>query len=131
MLRYKYDFQWDLQNAKWTLAEFKWLKDHRIVVFYPNFIRWIWLLLWIVISKKPTLEINSDVISFWVSSGTWGSYHPERNSISICPWKIKDSPGGNLESLIVHELVHLEHPELGNLSFEERENKIEEFTLDR
>jgi hypothetical protein len=129
MLRYKYNLNWDLQNAKWTLSELKWLNENRIVVFYPNFFRWLWLLFWIMISKKPSIVVTKDITCYWVSSGTWGSYHPDLNAISICPWKVKDSPGGNLESLIIHEIVHLEHPELSNLSFEEREKKIEDYTL--
>ena len=70
--------------------------------------------------------MDEGITCYWVSSGTWGSYNPDKNIISICPYLIKNAPGG-LEGVIKHEITHLNHPEADNMrSHEEKEKYINE-----
>ncbi len=83
---------------------------------------------WLIFSKKPKIEVDQDVTCYWVSSGTWGSYHPDTYEIRICPWKINRSPDKNALGVIRHELMHLQHPEADGLKHEEKEKFIENLT---
>ena len=130
MIKYRYNLKKDIKNAIWTINDRGWFKDHSdIVVFWPNPLRWLWLMLWMMLSKKPNLEYEKDITCYWVSSGTWGSYHPDNNEIRICPWKIKTSPDGSVEEVIKHEITHLLHPEADEFEHDEKEKYIEKETL--
>jgi len=131
MIIYKYSLKKDIKNALWTIGDRAWFRKHpAIVVFWPNIFRWFWLLSWILFAKKPKADyFSQDIVCYWVSSGTWGSYHPEENAISICPWKIKESPDKNIEGVISHEITHLLHPEADVMNHEDKERYIEEVTL--
>lgn len=126
MIVYKYDYKWDIKIAHRTTRKRKWFEEHNLVVFYPNILRWVWLMFWTLTSKKPLIAIGDAVTCYWVSSGTWGAYHPDKKAISICPYLIKNAPGG-LEGVIRHEITHLNHPEADNMdNHEEKERYINE-----
>ncbi|MFH1899563.1 MAG: hypothetical protein ABIJ82_03820 [Patescibacteria group bacterium] len=128
MLVYKYNYRWDLQNANWTIRKRRWFEEHNIVVFYPSILRWFWLMFWILVSKKPSVAVKESITCYWLSSGPWGAYHPDKNAVSICPWMIKDAPGG-LEGVIKHEIAHLNHLEADTMdSHEEKEKYIEKYS---
>jgi len=125
VIKYRYSLVRDIKNAIWTINDRKWFKEHSsIVKFWPNPIRWLWLLFWIISTKKPNIETEESIVCYWVSSGTWGAYHPDDMSISICPWKLEQCPD-DLEELIKHEILHLEHPEMDTLEHEKKERLIE------
>lgn len=132
MIRYKYSLLKDIKNALWTIGDREWFKEHSsITVFWPNPLRWIWFLLWFIFAKKPTIQTENDIICYIVSSGTWGAYHPDEMAISICPWKISESPDKNMEGIIRHEITHLEHPEADSWEHYEKENYIEKLTTQK
>lgn len=125
MVIFKYNIIKDIKNALWTIKDYKWFKEHNdIVVFWPNPLRWVWLLIWIVFTKKPRVESKDNIACYWVSSGTWGAYNTKDMSVNICPWKMKQCPD-SLEDLIAHEILHLEHPEANDLPHNEKEKYIE------
>jgi hypothetical protein len=51
-------------------------------------------------------------------------YHPEDYSISVCPYKIENAPGG-LEGVIRHEIEHLKHPEADEMPHTAKEAYLE------
>ncbi len=97
-------------------------KKHNIVYFKPTRERKAWLKKWLKDVKLPKIECKRDITCYWRDFGTWGMYHPEDNSISICPYEIERA--GGLEQVILHEIVHLEHPELDKLPHNQKEDKI-------
>jgi hypothetical protein len=119
MIIYKHwkDFAEDIDKA----ASF--CQQHNIVYFKPSKEREQWLVKWLETVQLPVIETSPDIICYFRSYGTWGMYHPENNSISICPYKI-DKAGGLLAT-IQHELIHLHHPEFEGLSHEIKEQFIQ------
>jgi hypothetical protein len=97
-------------------------KEHNIVYFKPTPERKAWLENWLKTVKLPVIESDPDVICYWRYFGVWGEYHPEDNSISICPFEIERA--GGLEEVIKHELEHLKHPEANNLPHKDKEDYI-------
>ncbi|MFH0874074.1 MAG: hypothetical protein V1846_04540 [Candidatus Komeilibacteria bacterium] len=119
MIAYKYSLIEDLRWSYRTLSNLKWLKQKKLVVFYPNIFRM--LLLWF---KRPKIELFSDrdIICYWVHCGTWGAFTPP-NKIFICPWEIENAGGFN--KVIDHEIKHLiYYEETKHLEHEEREKII-------
>lgn len=124
MITFKYSFYWDFV---WFFRNFKnrkWLKEKNIVYINFSFSQ-----LFKNIFHKKNISIKSDqfkfdgdVICYWLSSGTWGSYtYPDK--IFICPKDIKKV--GGLERVIEHELKHLKYYlEVEHLKHEEKEKKI-------
>jgi predicted SprT family Zn-dependent metalloprotease len=102
----------------------KFCKEHNIVYFAPTKKLKTWLEKWLETAKLPVIGTEHNIICYWRYFGTWGMYHPKDNSISICPYKIENAPGG-LEGVIKHEIKHLQHPEADNMRHEEKENYIE------
>ena len=98
-------------------------KKHNIVYFKPSKKRKVWLKKWLKTAKLPRIECEPDIICYWRDFGTWGMYHSEDNSISICPYEI-DKAGG-LEEVIKHEIAHLKHPEADNMPHEKKEEYVE------
>jgi len=129
MIKYRYSLIKDIKNAIWILGDRKWFKNHDVVVFWPNPLRWIWLLFWIIFSKKPVIKADRDIVCYLVSSGTWGAYHPEEYAISICPWKINQSIDKGIEGVIRHEILHLEHPEGDEMDHAEKEAYVDNFSF--
>lgn len=124
-MKYRYSLKKDIKNTYWTLKDYTWFKNHPdVVVFWPNPIRWLWLMTWLLITKKPKIKNSGEIICYFVSCGTWGAYHPDENAISICPYKINKSPDGNILDVIHHELLHLKHPEADELEHNEKEMYI-------
>lgn len=99
-------------------------KKHNIVYFKPTPQLKRWLSNWLKVTKLPTIECKPDVVCYWRSFGTWGMYHPDDFSISVCPYKIENAPGG-LKGVIKHEIAHLLHPEANGMSHVEKEKYIE------
>ena len=97
-------------------------KKNNIVYFKPSKKRKAWLKKWLKTAKLPKIETDKDIICYWRDHGTWGMYHPEDNSISICPYKIEKA--GGLEKVIKHEITHLQHPEANKMPHKEKEKYI-------
>lgn len=118
MIIYKYieDYFEDDPGAK------AFCKEHDIVYFTPTPERKAWLENWLKTAKLPVIECTPDVVCYWRYFGVWGEYHPNNNSISICPIEIEKA--GGLEEVIRHELVHLQHPEANEMPHEEKEDYI-------
>ena len=118
MVIYKYveDYFQDDPDAE------SFCKRRNIVYFPPTDDRELRLQGWLKTVVLPKIESDPDVICYWRSYGTWGMYHPDDNSISICPFEI-DRAGG-LENVIRHELKHLQHPEADELPHEAKEKVI-------
>lgn len=122
MVIYKY-----IQNLfKPDLQEEKFCEKHKIVYIKPTDERKKWLEKWIKTAKLPTVETSQDIICYWRYFGTWGMYHPEDKSISICPINIEKAPGG-LAGVIRHEILHLHHPEADKMLHGEKEKYIDHF----
>lgn len=119
MIIYKY-----IENFKDDPNSEAFCKEHNIIYFKPTPKLKIWLEKWLKTTKPPVIECKPNIICYWRYFGTWGMYHPEDNSISICPYKIDNVPGG-LEGVIRHEIEHLRHPEADTMPHEEKENYIE------
>lgn len=79
---------------------------------------------WLKKAKLPEINCEPDITCYWRPYGTWGMYHPEDNSISICPFEIEKA--GGLKEVIKHEIKHLMHPEANDLPHEEKEKVISE-----
>lgn len=73
--------------------------------------------------KGPKIITTKNITCYWLSSGTWGTYYEDENAIGICPWKIEKE---GLANVIIHEIVHLEHPEAENMTHKKKEEYIEE-----
>lgn len=99
-----------------------WCKEHQIVYFKPSKERKEWLKNWLKTVKLPQIECTPDITCYWRDFGVWGMYHPEDNSVSICPFEIEKA--GGLEETIRHELEHLKHPEANDLPHENKEEYI-------
>ncbi|PIR93926.1 hypothetical protein COT97_04015 [Candidatus Falkowbacteria bacterium CG10_big_fil_rev_8_21_14_0_10_39_11] len=101
MITYKYSFVEDFRWSYRTIKNLKWLKSKKLIIFYPNVFRMIFL--WI---KKPKtdFQVDMNITCYWIHAGTWGAYTPP-DKIFICPWEI-DKTGG-LERVIKHEVTHL------------------------
>ncbi len=119
MIIYKYikDFY------KYDPEEEKFCKENNIVFFKPNKKRVQWLENWLKEFTPPKIDCREDIICYWRHFGTWGMYHPEDNSISICPFKIENAPGG-LKETIKHEITHLKYPEANTMSHKDKERFI-------
>ena len=102
----------------------KFCKEHGIVYFEPSPKRMKWLKKWVKTAKLPVIECEPDTECWFRAYGVWGQYHPSDNCISICPFEIERA--GGLESVIRHELTHIQHPEADNMPHEEKEKYIEE-----
>lgn len=122
MITYKYSLLEDLRWAYRTVRNRRWLKEKKIIFFFPNPSNFIKLLLHK--PKQTYIDVNSKIICYWISSGTWGSYTPP-NKIFICPWKNPD-----LKKTIIHELKHLKYyHEVANMSHEKKEDYINKMNL--
>ncbi len=119
MVIYKYIKSLFVENPE----DEKFCNEHNVVYFKPSKGRVKWLETWLKTADFPKIECSPDVVCYWRSFGTWGMYHPEDYSISICPYHIEQAPGG-LEEIIKHEIEHLQHPEADFMSHEEKENYI-------
>lgn len=120
MVIYKYIEDYFVENK----GDEEWCKAHKIVYFKPSVALKKWLKKWLKTVKLPKIETTPDIICYWREFGTWGMYHPDDNSISICPYRIEEA--GGLEEVIKHELSHLKHPEADQMSHEEKEEYINE-----
>ena len=119
MVIYKYDpnfYKADPEDKEFC-------EKHNIVYFSPSKELEIWLQNWLKTAKLPVINTKPDIVCYWRSFGTWGMYHPEDYSISICPYKIEEAPGG-LEGTIKHEILHLQHPELNDMDHLDKEDAI-------
>lgn len=118
MIKYKYIedyFKYDPDDEKFC-------EEHSIVYFKPTPKRKAWLKNWLKTAKLPVIKSTHDVTCYWRDFGVWGEYHPDNNSISVCPIEIERA--GGLEEVIKHELSHLKHPEANNMPHEEKEKYI-------
>jgi hypothetical protein len=120
MLTYKYIENFYIENENDEI----FCKENNIVYFRPSINLKLWLENWLKVTTPPIIDCVPDVTCYWRYFGSWGMYHPEDNSISICPYQIQKAPGG-LVGVIRHELTHLQHPEANNMSFEDKERYIE------
>lgn len=102
MIIYKYVEEMFTPNPE----DEKFCKEHNIVYFKQSKEREVWLKNWLREFKTPKIESETNTVCYWGSLGTWGMYHPEDNSTSICPYRIEEAPGG-LEGVIRHEIQHL------------------------
>jgi len=105
-----------------SLGSESFCKKRDIVYFKPTLVRRRWLRKWLKTAKLPIIECKPDIVCYWRYFGTWGMYHPDDNSISICPYKIENV--GGLEEVIKHEISHLRHPEADEMTHEEKERYI-------
>lgn len=119
MITFKYNLFVDIYNSFITIKEYRWLKKHKLIFFLPN----PFLMLKLIFNRPKPLLIDTgdmDIVCYWVSSGTWGSYQPP-NKIFICPWNIPD-----MEEIIKHEIKHLKYEyKVKNMSHEDKEDFID------
>ena len=119
MLKYKY-----VNNYyEYDPDEEEFCNKHNIIYFKPDKQRELWLENWMKTTTLPEIETDPDIVCYWRSFGTWGMYHPDDKSISVCPYRIEEVPGG-LEGVIRHELEHLKHPEADKMEHEKKEDYI-------
>jgi len=118
MVIYKYIEDWFEDSSD----SGKFCKEQGIIYFKPSKNRKAWLKKWLKSTKLPKIETKKDIICYWRDHGTWGMYHPEDNSISICPYRIDEA--GGLEEVIRHEIAHLNHPEANDLNHTDKEHYI-------
>lgn len=114
----------DVKNSIETIKDIKWLIEKDLFVIWPDPIKWVWLLWWIITNKGPQIDTDKDIACYWLSSGTWGMYYEGEDAIGICPWKLNLCED-TLEELIIHEITHLEHPEAEEMDHEDKERYIE------
>lgn len=127
MITYKYSLIKDIQRAFDIVFKNRiFLIENNLIVFWPNPIRWVWLVF--NMPKGPKIQTTSDITCYWLSCGTWGTYYENENAIGICPWKIEKE---GLKEVIVHEIVHLEHPEAEEMDHEKKEEYIEKIIQDK
>lgn len=120
------------EKANKVMLENYWPKlkpfceKHNLVYFEPNESNKALVDIFFKTYKFP--EIEGTVDCYIRYFGPWGMYHPEDNTISICPIKIEKAPGG-LVGVVKHELLHLQHPEANQMETEEKEKYIESLEI--
>ena len=124
---YKYNLIRDFRHSFDMIVHARSWNPEGVRVFWPNPLRWLWLMWWHVTNPKPVIEESKQYTVYFVHAGCWGEYRPDRNEVIICPWKVDESIDKTLEELINHELTHLEHPEADDWAYGEKEDYIEQF----
>lgn len=118
MIRYHYNFYVDFKQQLKTLRDLRWLKENKIVVFYPN--PWKTLKL---IFKRPVVkyQCEEDIDCYWVSGGNGGSYYPP-SEIRVCP---RGMDQAFIERTVRHEITHLKYDkDVQGMSHQEKEAYI-------
>jgi len=128
MVKYKYTEKFDKTTTIISDAERKFFDDRGIVYFEPTPEMERWLKEWVKNATPPRKNCNQDIVCYWRYWGTWGKYDRESFSISVCPYRIEEAPGG-LEGVIRHEIQHLLHPEADQMSHEDKEKYINNFEI--
>lgn len=123
-MRYKYSLVEDIKSVFWTLKSWRELKRDDVYIIKPSLRRWLWLLRNLPDPKVDFEDLN--IICYWVSCGVWGRYSHDHQAIYICPWEMA-CVNETVESLIIHEVAHLKHPEAEDFpTYQEKEEYIEE-----
>ena len=117
MIKYHYNLLEDIKRQWYCWEDRKWIKEHNIVYFYPNPLRAI-VILYRLLTRSFTCQVDEDVDCYWVTGGNWGGYE-EPNKIFICP--VKRSPEF-IKNVIRHEIIHLKcEPDVQGMTHEEKE----------
>lgn len=116
-----YDIVWFFRNYK----NRKWLKENKIYYSPFTFHQFVYNIFHKKTIKTKEFILNThekEIICYWISSGTWGSYsYPDK--IFICPKDINKA--GGLQRVIQHEITHLKYfSETENLKHAEKEDFI-------
>lgn len=120
MIQYKYNLINDINHAFNTIRNFKWFKKQGLVFFWPTPFRMIRLIL--NRPKVSEIDIKEEIVCYWVSSGTWGSYSLP-NQIYICPWQLTED---KIAEIILHEIKHLYNEDkVRGMTHEEKEKFID------
>lgn len=127
MITYKYSLIKDIRRSLDIIFKDRvFLIKNDLIVFWPNPLRWIWLIS--NMPKGPKIKTATNTTCYWLSCGTWGTYYEDENAIGICPWKIEKK---GLKEVIIHEIAHLEHPEVEGMDHKKKEEYIEKIIQDK
>lgn len=118
MIKYHYNLYEDIKRQLYDWRDRQWIKDQKVVYFYPNPLRALKILLNL---PKTNYQTQEDIDCYWGTGGTWGGYEPP-DKIYICPDKLSMP----LEEIIRHEITHLKYEkDVQGMTHQEKEAYIE------